>query len=242
MIKDVPPRRGRRFKTLLSGVCLAACVVAAPPPAVALDCEFEACLDVSLLPGGVDWADLVDRGQRFFAIDTRVYIVSFEKVRAPLPYMQRALPPIPAQVHIPEIYHAAIESKHSGERHYVWHYIIGHEFAHVYQDELKLIEALRAPYRNRSHVAFELHADFLAGFFIASQYGLSINAIDNIFDELNALPSGEPGDETYHGEPHQRFYMATQGALMALRSPRPSLAQASAEGVRRLGEVLPFGG
>lgn len=236
----------RAFIRRLSMLALSALLAigASPPvPAHALDCEYGDCIDAARLPGGaVDWATLIRRGQRFFNIDTNVYIVSFTQVKADLPYFQRAMGPFVGQVHIPEIYHAVIETKHAGQPHFVWHYIIGHEFAHAYQDRLKLIEAMMAPYQNRSHVAFELHADFLAGFFLAAEYGLELAAIDQILEELTALPTGEPGDTTYHGEPHQRFYMATQGALLALRQPRPSLAEASAEGVRRLSDVLPFGG
>ena len=237
ILSTEPADRGRR--RFIGGVGAAAALSLGATPAAAIDCEFEGCLDVTRLPGGsVNWAQLVQRCQRFFGATTRVYIVSFSRVRANLPYMQRALPPIPEQIHIPEIYHATIERQHAGQPHFVWHYILAHEFAHVYQDRLDLISALQFTYADEKHVEFELHADFLAGFFLASEYGLHMEALDQIMAEVNALPSGRPEDATYHGEPHQRYFLATQGALLALRRPRPTLAEATAEGINRLGDVL----
>lgn len=234
--RGAPRARFRSDRRRLIAGALAAAAFAGP--ARAIDCEYERCLDASSLPGsGLNWGDLIRRAQRFFGVDTRTYIVSFSRVDAKLPYLQRAFPPIPEQIHIPEIYHAIIEAQHAGERHFVWHYILGHEYAHAYQERLKLIDAMLQ--YDRRHVAFELHADFLAGYFVASEYGMQMQALDQIMAEVSALPSGEPTDPTYHGTPHQRWWMATQGALLSLRRPRPRLGVASAEGIQRLGDVLP---
>lgn len=233
-------RAADRRRFILGGSAAALCGAASP--AWALDCEFERCLDAARLPGAVvPWRRIISRGQRLFGISTKVYIVSFAQVSARVPYLQRANTEfaVPEEVHIPEIYHATIEAQHAGREHYIWHYIIGHEFAHSYQDRIGLIDAFTFP--KNANTSFELHADFLAGFFIAREFGLALDAIDQIFDEVRLLPNGERGTSQYYGEPTQRYYMATQGALLALRHPTPSLAEASAEGIRRLEDVDAFG-
>lgn len=230
--------RADRRRLLIGGLACATTTIAATQPAAALDCEYERCLNAALLPGSsVDWGDLIRRLKRFYGVSTNTYIVSFSRVAAKLPYLQRAIDPIPEQIHIPEIYHATIEAQHIGERHFVWHYILGHEYAHAYQESVGLIDAWKV--YDRRHLPFELHADFLSGFFLASEYGMEMKAIDQIMAEVTALPAGEPEDDNYHGTPWQRWWMATQGALLALQRPRPRLGAASAEGINRIGEVLP---
>ncbi len=222
------------------GLALALTVGLASTPAPAVDCALGGCIDVSRLPKSqaVDWRDLVARAQRFFGVSANAYIVSSSAMRASLPYMLPRQAAVSVdQIHIPEIYHAQIEAQHVGERHFVWHYIIGHEMAHGYQYRLRLVEAMSGPFD--SVVAAELHADFLAGFFIAREYGLEVAAIDQLLREITRLPTGKPGDRQYHGEPTQRFFIAMQGALYALKRPTPSREDASAKGLELAFDLAP---
>ncbi len=215
-----------------AALALCATTLVAAPETRAADCALGGCIDASRLPPAptADMADIVARAQAFFGVDTKVYIVSSAAAGAVLPYYQPALPPIVAegQIQIPEIYHAVREAAAGGRPHYVWHYIIGHEMAHAYQDATGLIAAMRAPVD--SVILAELHADYLAGYFMAAEFGLSSGAIDQLLRELKVLPSGRPGEPSYHGSVTQRFVAATQGALLALARPRPDLAEASRRG------------
>lgn len=208
---------------------------AAPAPAAAADCSFGGCVPVSQMPAtdGSDIASILRRSQRFFGVSAEAYIVSSDDVRARLPYMLPRQEPfiMKHQIHIPEVYHARTEINNIGKRHYVWHYILGHEMAHVYQKENRLIELMTAPFPNKSVVIVELHADYLAGFFMASEFRLSATTIDNLLREIKDLPVGPPGSASYHGQPGQRFFVTTQGALAAFKQPTPSLREASGAGV-----------
>lgn len=210
-------------------------ITTTPPAQAVLDCSRSACLDVSGLPASrnVDWADMIRRAHRLFGVRTGVFIVPSARTRARLPYMLPQQVPLimEEQIHIPEIYHFVTEHKFRGKDHFVWHFIIGHEMAHAYQERLNLIEAMKGPFN--SVVMAELHADFLAGFYLTREYGLTVAAIEQLSEEVSELPTGQPGDVVYHGSPTQRFFMVTQGALLALRTPRPTLAEASAEGLRQ---------
>ncbi len=219
-----------------------ACVSAASPAPAVTDCSLRgACLNAARLPEtqSVVWSDVIRRAQRFFGARAEVFIVSSADVEARLPYFLPEQRPLilAQQIHIPEIYHALTELKHRETKHYIWQYIVGHEMAHAYQDNLKLIDAMVAP--SQSVVLAELHADFMAGFFLAREYGLSVAAIDQLQQELTDLPAGAPGSPSFHGSPRQRFFMVTQGALMALRQPAPALGEASSEGIRRAFDLMP---
>lgn len=212
------------------------------------DCGLGGCIDVTRLPAAptADLGAITLEAQRFFGVEAKVYIVSSAGAGATLPYYAPALPPIIAkgQVHIPEIYHAITEATAAGQPHYIWHYIVGHELAHAFQDQVGLIEAMTAPVD--SVVIAELHADYLAGFFMASRYDLSAGAVDQLLREMKELPSGRPGEPSYHGEVGQRFFAATQGALLA-RSAEfdgaapDAAARVSAEGVRCVFDILGLG-
>ena len=52
------------------------------------------------------------------------------------------------------------------------------------------------------------------------------------------MRSGGPDSPSYHGETGERFFMATQGALMAFQRPTPNLQEASARGVRCAFDLL----
>lgn len=216
-------------------IALAAAAALSAPPAQAADCGFGGCVPVSRMPasGGADMAAILRRAQRFFGVQAEAYIVSSDDVKARLPYMLPRQEPfiMTNQIHIPEIYHARTEINHIGKKHYVWHYILGHEMAHVYQKENNLIELMSAPFPNKSVVIAELHADYLAGFFMASEFHLSATTIDNLLRELKDLPVGPRGAADYHGEPGQRFFVTTQGALAAFKRPTPTLREASGAGV-----------
>lgn len=222
--------RGVRRALRLAALVVAAAV--APSVAQDFDCSRADCIDVERLPGAgsSDLGAITRRAQRFFGVDAKVYIVSSEQMKAALPYMlPRQIPEVLAdQIHIPELYHAATELKHAGLEHYVWHYIIGHEMAHVSQERGAAIRTFQA-FCDAS-VLIELHADFLAGFFIASEYHLTQGAIDSLLSETSELPSGRPDAPDYHGEPRERFFVATQGAVLALQRPRPTVGDASAQG------------
>lgn len=226
-----------RTQRLLAAVLIVAGV---STPAAAIDCARGGCIDASRLPPGpgVDWRDLISRAQRFFSADAGVFIVSSAEVQASLPYiLPRQVSISVNQIHIPEIYHAQIEARYAGAPHYIWHYIVGHEMAHAYQYRLGVVEALEGPFD--SVVAAELHADYLAGFFLAREYGLSIAAIDQLLEELRSLPSGKPGDFSYHGEPEQRFFALMQGALYSLGRPAPSREDASVSGLELAFDLSP---
>ena len=211
-------------------------------PASAADCSFGGCIDVANLPAGAgaDMADILRRAQRFFQTSATAYIVSSDSANATLPYMLPRQEPFVMrhQIHIPEIYHARTEIAHLGKAHYVWHYILGHEMAHVYQEELGLIDAMTGPFKNQSVVLAELHADYMAGFFMAREFQIDAVTIDNLLKELKELPVGVKGSASYHGEPGERFFITTQGALAAFRRPTPSLADASALGVNCAFDLL----
>lgn len=236
--------RATRRAALSVALCMALLGgAAAPEGAFARDCGDGGCVaDIERLPGGefVDVGDIVKRARRFFRVDAKAYIVSSERSGAVLPYYLRKDPPVVmnGQIHVPEVYYWGTEYKNRGKQHFIWHYIIGHEMAHAYQDRFKLVEAMRGVYANRSVVMVELHADFMAGFFMAREFGLSSVAIDNLLRELRDLPSGGPDSPSYHGETGERFFMATQGALTAFQQPTPTLQQASARGVRCAFDLL----
>ncbi|MEL6316889.1 MAG: hypothetical protein AAFR16_04525 [Pseudomonadota bacterium] len=234
-----PRRRPGRRAASLAALAAAAAALGAPAPARAIDCDFGGCTDVARLPpGSVDMAEIVRRAQGFFETDAKVYIVSSARVQAVLPYMLPRQPPFVArnQIHIPEIYHAVTELKYGARPHFVWHYIIGHEMAHAHQKDLRLVEAMSAPID--SVVIAELHADFLAGFFMARNYALSAAAVEELLREIQDLPAGQPGEQDYHGAPGERFFAATQGALYALARPAPTLRAASAQGVRCVFDII----
>ncbi|MBX2856652.1 MAG: hypothetical protein KTR21_16815 [Rhodobacteraceae bacterium] len=231
---------GFQRATRIGAAVILALWLGAAGPARAIDCDWadDQCLDASRLPGGVGWSELVRRGHRFFGIDTKVYIVGHADVRARIPYMQRALPPLKAQVHIPEVYHARVESDHAGQEHYIWHYIVSHEFAHVYQDSIGFIDALRLASPGQSHQMFELHADFLAGFFIGREYSLPLPVLDQLLNELNTLPAGDVTAVDFHGSTRQRYFVATQGALLGRSRPNMTLSQATAEGLNVVWDLV----
>ncbi|MCI4662473.1 MAG: hypothetical protein MRY63_11720 [Neomegalonema sp.] len=199
-----------------------------------LDCSIMDCLDASYLPpsGPNDMAEVIRRAQGFYGVDTRVYVVSHRESAAKLPVFVLKRPGLidADQIHVPDIYHASIEFQHAGEKHFIWHYIIGHEMAHAFQKHSRLIEAMGAG-MFRSNVAVELHADFMAGFFLGREYGLDVLAIDQLARELETIPAGKPGDVHFHGAPRQRYFVMTQGALFALRRPVPTLNEANAEAI-----------
>ena len=208
----------------------------------AADCAHGGCIDIATLPPTPhsDMAGVLSRAQRFFRTRATAYIVSSQSAAATLPYMLPRQKPfvLEHQIHIPEIYHARTEIKQSGRKHYVWHYILGHEMAHVYQEELGLIEAMSGPFKNNSVVLAELHADYMAGFFMAREFRVDSVTIDNLLRELKELPVGPKGSASYHGQPGERFFITTQGALAAFRRPTPTLEQASAMGVNCAFDLL----
>lgn len=233
--------RGEPWRIALSALAILSALALGPAPARAADCSFGGCTDVAQLPPtpSADMADVLRRAQRFFQSDAKAYIVSSSAARARLPYMLPKQDLVTRhQIHIPEIYHARTELNAAGGKHYVWHYILGHEMAHVYQEELGLIAAMSAPFPNQSVVLAELHADYMAGFFMAHEFQLSATTIDNLLRELQELPVGDRGSADYHGEPGERFFITTQGALAALRRPTPNLGEASALGVNCVFDVL----
>ena len=223
--------------------CFAALLLMRPGDAEAADCSVSgACIDVATLPATphTDMADILRRAQRFFRTRATAYIVSSQSAAATLPYMLPRQPPfvLKHQIHIPEIYHAKTEIGQRGKKHFVWHYILGHEMAHVYQEKLGLIDAMSGPFKNNSVVLAELHADYMAGFFMAREFRVDSVTIDNLLRELKDLPVGTRGSSSYHGEPGERFFITTQGALAAFRRPTPSLREASRLGVNCAFDLL----
>ncbi|MEO1294084.1 MAG: hypothetical protein AAFV62_14895, partial [Pseudomonadota bacterium] len=132
-----------------AAVALTLCLAVPPTPAKAIiDCSIGGCFDASTLPpsGPNDIAEVIRSSWNFFGVNPSVYIVSASEVRATLPYLLPEQEGIGRdQIHIPEIYHASIELQHAGARHFIWHYIIGHEMAHAFQKRTKLLNALDTP-------------------------------------------------------------------------------------------------
>ncbi|MCI4664893.1 MAG: hypothetical protein MRY74_09245 [Neomegalonema sp.] len=216
-----------------------AALLTGAPAAPALDCSFGGCVDVERLPGGtVNLTQIVQRAQKFFKVTTKVYLVRSSKAKAWLPYMLAKAEPfvMTDQIHIPDAYHAITEVSSAGKPHFVWHYIIGHEMAHAYQQRTGILAALVKP--TDTVLLAELQADYLAGFFMGAAYNLPTSAIAQLRKEIKGLPSGAPGAPNYHGRPGDRFFITTQGALHALAQPRPSLASAAKRGLACAIDIL----
>ena len=203
-------------------------------PARAADCTHGGCLNLAPLAAGegVTFGDIVRRAERFFGVRANAYLVGALEAQATLPYMlPRQEPFVTAhQIHIPELYHFRVNQVFKDRTLLVWHFIIGHEMAHVYQEESKLLEAMSGPFR--SVLIAELHADFLAGYFLAKELKISQADLDTLSEKLAQLPSGEKGSPDYHGSTGERYWATTQGSLAAYRRPPLSLGQASSEGVQ----------
>lgn len=196
-------------------------------PARAQDCAIIDCVNLGGMgvQAGVDLGGIIFKANAFFGVDVSVYLTSAEDTGMKSPVYLPLQPGIGrAQVQVPDIYHAMTFA--SKDKAYVWQYVIGHEVAHAYQDRTGISSALKFPFS--SDVAVELHADFLAGFFLARQYGLSGMALDGVLDEVQRLPTGKPGDADFHGSHAQRVVMVSRGALLGLTQPEYQVSDASA--------------
>lgn len=94
--------------------------------------------------------------------------------------------------------------------------IMAHEFGHVLQEKLKC--ELVGPIR-------ELHADFLAGFYMGiRKTHNSEEAISQFAESLFAKGDGELWDESHHGTPDQRVNAMLCGYVVSLTINDPKIA------------------
>jgi hypothetical protein len=82
--------------------------------------------------------------------------------------------------------------------------LIAHEVAHAYQCNLGIT--------NITGVQRELHADFMAGFFLGRKTQFSLTSIKQFADELSRRGDFKFNDEQHHGTPEQRVRMMLTGA------------------------------
>ncbi|MEO1303959.1 MAG: hypothetical protein AAFV37_03210 [Pseudomonadota bacterium] len=220
-------------------MALGTIALSASPTAASIDCELASCIDLSDLDGssGVDWSTLINDANEFYETDTNVYLVSAfdEGISSPyfLPEQESVTK---GQIHIPDIYHWVVSNGRADDAESIWKFIVGHEMAHAYQVRANLDKSLVGPFD--SVVVLELHADYLAGFFLTKRYGLSVTELDSILNEVERLPTGEPGDPDFHGAHAQRVIMVTRGALFAVADPGADLKGASICGLEMALELI----
>ena len=205
------------------------CLIAwLPLRADAQDCSTAGCINLGQIgdQSGVNWSRLVSTANAFYGTNAKVYLVSSIDFGLRAPVFLREQEGIQqGQIQIPDIYHALAYKAGGTDAKYLWQYIVGHEMAHAFQERTGFAAALTAPFS--SNVGVELHADFLAGFFMARQYGLSSAALDRVLDEVESLPTGKKGDRDYHGTHIQRVKMVSQGALLAVSDREAGLTKAN---------------
>jgi hypothetical protein len=89
--------------------------------------------------------------------------------------------------------------------------IVGHEFAHIYQARHGYVERL-AP-SNSTVRLLELHADYLAGWFMSKKGDVLVTGLEPVVDALFSRGEYAFNDPSHHGTKADRFTAALQGFL-----------------------------
>ena len=104
--------------------------------------------------------------------------------------------------------------------------VVGHEFAHIYQVRRNFTERLMAAEPTGKFV--ELHADFMAGWFMSQRHNLTIEVLQfvaNVLFERGDQAVGLPG---HHGTKADRFSAVLQGYLRSVGTDNADAAAANA--------------
>lgn len=99
--------------------------------------------------------------------------------------------------------------------------VFAHEYAHAYQSRIKLIASGKLP---------ELHADFLAGYYIASTKSITNQQFQSILHEFFSLGDNDFFSEDHHGTSEERSCAIAEGFLLGLKG-NVNLYQASQMGL-----------
>jgi hypothetical protein len=92
--------------------------------------------------------------------------------------------------------------------------ILGHEFAHIYQVRKGHVEPLRMAAGGGAKYV-ELHADFMAGWFMSQRSQTTFGVLERVTDTLFARGDNKVGTPGHHGTKAERFAAVLQGYLRA---------------------------
>jgi hypothetical protein len=112
--------------------------------------------------------------------------------------------------------------------------VIAHEFAHIYQNFSKSIGRLRKLHETVKFI--ELHADFLAGFYMGGKdRAIEVRPYADAFFQI-----GDYGfsDAAHHGTPQERYFVLKAGYNYRRARPSTSIADASKQGEVILKEYI----
>lgn len=112
--------------------------------------------------------------------------------------------------------------------------IAGHEFGHVFQIRNKHVEPLLAGADGKAKLV-ELHADFLAGWFMSKRGHLPVEILRYVVDALFSRGDDLVGEPDHHGTKAERFAAVLQGYLRGTATDSPE--GAAANGLVYLREV-----
>lgn len=114
--------------------------------------------------------------------------------------------------------------------------IVGHEFGHIFQVRNNYIEPLKVAAANGGKKYVELHADFLAGWFMSKQNQVSMESMQYVTDALFSRGDNSIKSPEHHGTKAERFAAVLQGYV---RGPATDSAQGAAEnGVAYIQEIM----
>ena len=113
--------------------------------------------------------------------------------------------------------------------------VVAHEFAHAHQRLTGSFERLNDD--DPTHFGqtpirlLELHADFLAGFYMGRQSGFNERAMLDVTTAIAELGDTDFNNAMHHGQPSERAFCMYRGLNLAM-IPQTTIAQASTEGER----------
>lgn len=112
--------------------------------------------------------------------------------------------------------------------------IAGHEFGHIFQTRNQYVEPLLAGADGKAKLV-ELHADFLAGWFMSRRGQLPVEILRYVVDALFSRGDDLVGEPEHHGTKAERFAAVLQGYLRGTATDSPE--GAAANGLAYLREV-----
>lgn len=104
--------------------------------------------------------------------------------------------------------------------------IVGHEFAHVYQVRKNLTERLMVAEPTGKFI--ELHADFMAGWFMSQRHNLTTDILQFVANVLFERGDQAVGLSGHHGTKADRFSAVLQGYLRSAGTDNVDAAAANA--------------
>ncbi|MEZ5842670.1 MAG: hypothetical protein R3D27_02910 [Hyphomicrobiaceae bacterium] len=114
--------------------------------------------------------------------------------------------------------------------------VTAHEFAHIYQFRRGLIQAWRRGGRRTKYS--ELHADYLAGYYMGSKRTIDASGIREFADYFFGIGDYKFNDPQHHGTREERYATVKAAFNLYRNAPGRSVGYVSAQGEAYIREYI----